>query len=70
MIVPSGYYPRGNPHLLLGVDKPPALPSGRMAAYGPNPAWTINLPGLNANSTYVDVAAAYLNARGAAIAPR
>lgn len=70
VIVPSNYYPRGNPHVLLAFDKPAALPSGRIAAYGPNPAWTINLPGVDANSTYVDVAAAYLNARGAAVAPR
>lgn len=69
VIVPSNYYPRGNPHILLG-DSVPALPSGRLAAYGPNPAWTISLPGLNSSSSYIDVGQAFLNARGAAIAPR
>ena len=70
VIVPSNYYPRGNPHILLGSDKPPALPSGKIKAYGPNPEWTINLPGIDANSTYVQIAQAYLNARGAAVTPR
>ena len=70
VIIPSNTYPNGNPHIRYGVDKPPTLPSGRIAAYGRNPAWKINLPGINSNSSYTDVAIAYLNARGAAVAPR
>lgn len=56
VITPSNVYPNGNPHIRYGVDKPPTLPTG--------------LAGVDSNSTYVDVALAYLNARGAAIAPR
>jgi hypothetical protein len=55
-IVPSNYYPNGNPHIRYGFDKPPSLPTG--------------LAGVNSNSTYVDIGIAYLNARGAAVAPR
>ena len=55
-IRPSNYYPRGNPHIRYGLDKPPSLPTG--------------LAGVNSNSTYVDIGIAYLNARGAAVAPR
>lgn len=57
VITPSNFYPKGNPHILYGVDKPPTRPT---------PA----LPGITSNSTYVDIGIAYLNARGAAIAPR
>lgn len=56
VIVPSTAFPNGNPHIRYGVDKPPTLPTG--------------LAGVDANSTYVDVGIAYLNARGAAVAPR
>jgi hypothetical protein len=45
-----------NPHILYGVLPPPALPTG--------------LAGVSPSSTYVEVATAYLNARGAAVAPR
>jgi hypothetical protein len=55
-LVPSNYYPNGNPHMRYGLDKPPSLPTG--------------LAGVNGNSTYVDIGIAYLNARGAAVAPR
>lgn len=54
--VPSNFYPTGNPHIRYGFDKPPSLPTG--------------LAGVNSNSTYVDIGIAYLNARGAAVAPR
>lgn len=70
VIVPSNHYPNGNPHIRLGVDKPPALPSGQIKAYGPNPAWTISLPGVTGDSTYTEIGTAYLNARGAAVTPR
>lgn len=53
---PSNYYPTGNPHIRYGFDKPPSLPTG--------------LAGVNGNSTYVDIGIAYLNACGAAVAPR
>lgn len=56
VITPSNVYPNGNPHIRYGFDKPPTLPTG--------------LAGVNSTSTYVDVAVAYLNARGTAIAPR
>jgi hypothetical protein len=52
----SNRYPNGDPHVRYGIDKPPSLPTG--------------LAGVNSNSTYVDVGIAYLNARGAAVAPR
>jgi hypothetical protein len=56
IFVPSNFYPTGNPHIRYGSDKPPSLPTG--------------LAGVNSNSTYVDIGIAYLNARGAAVAPR
>jgi predicted esterase len=56
VITPSNFYPNGDPHVRYGIDKPPSLPTG--------------LAGVDANSTYVDVGIAYLNARGAAVAPR
>ena len=45
-----------NPHALYGTNKPATLPTG--------------IAGLNSNSTYVDVAIAFLNARATAVAPR
>lgn len=51
---PATYIP--DPHVLYGVAKPPTLPTG--------------LTGVNSNSTYIDVALAYINARGQAVAPR
>lgn len=45
-----------DPHVLYGVAKPPTLPTG--------------LAGVDSNSTYIDVALAYINARGQAVAPR
>jgi hypothetical protein len=56
VITPSNYYPNGDPHIGYGTLKPPSLPTG--------------LAGVNSNSTYVDIGIAYLNARGAAVAPR
>ena len=45
-----------NPHILYGVLSPPKIPTG--------------LAGLTAKSTYTELAIAYMNARGRAIAPR
>lgn len=58
VVLQGGAYPNGNPHIRYGVDSPPNLPT-----------WP-GLTGLTASSTYIDVAVAYLNARGAAVAPR
>ena len=48
-------YGVNNPHLMYGTWSPPVIPPGL---------------GLSAGASYIDVGAAYLNARGAAIAPR
>lgn len=45
-----------NPHMLYGKLKPTTLPTG--------------LAGVNSNSTFIQVATAYLNARGAAVVAR
>lgn len=51
---PPTYNP--DPHVLYSVLKPPTLPTG--------------LAGVTTNSTYTDVALAYINARGNAVTPR
>ncbi len=58
VITPSNTYPNANPHIRYGLDKPPTLP-----------VWP-GLTGLNGNSTFVDVAVAYLNRRAVEVAPR
>jgi len=45
-----------DPHVLYNVTSPPTLPTG--------------LTGVNSNSTYTDIALAYINARGAAVTPK
>jgi hypothetical protein len=49
-------YGLANPHLLYGLRSIPGLPVG--------------VPGVNSNSNYIDVGAAFINSRGAAVAPR
>lgn len=51
---PPIYQP--DPHVLYSVLKPPTLPTG--------------LAGVTINSTYTDVALAYINSRGTAVTPR
>lgn len=58
VIVPSNVYPNGNPHIRYGLDAPPNLP-----------VWP-GLTGLDSNSTYTEIAVAYLNRRGVQVSPR